>query len=136
MILSSKNKDASLELEVQEIETDRANGLGIKVLIKKKNLNAKFFNLWLEKDNLARFAKNLKKVAAGQASLAALNSPTEDDLYLVVVKKDQAFFVGIRVAVYNFTPTKLKDSVALSFEIESGSIPPFIKDWEYILAKF
>ena len=135
MILSNKKKAASIELELQEVETDRANGASVKVHIKRKHLNAIFFNLWIEKYDLAKFIKNLKKVVAGKANTAELNSPTEDDLYLILLRKDQSLFAGIRVTAYNFTPTKLKDSAALSFEIEPESLPLFIKELEYILAK-
>jgi hypothetical protein len=135
MILVNKKNDAFIELELQEVETDRANGIELKVHIKRKYLNAKFFYLWIEKDDLSRFIKNLKRVVAGKASIAKLNSPTRDDLYLVLVRKGPSFYIGVRVTAYNFTPTKLKDSVALSFEIGPESIPTFIKELERVLAK-
>jgi hypothetical protein len=136
MILISKINDASMAMELQEIETDRAKGIGVKIHIKKKNLNAKFFNLWIEKDSLSKFVRNLKKVIAGQASIAALNSQTRDDLYLVLVGKDELLFIGVQVSTYHFTPISFKNQVALSFEIEREYISLFIKELEYILAKF
>jgi hypothetical protein len=36
---------------------------------------------------------------------------------------------------YNFTPTKLKDSVCISLEIDHETIGPFIKELEEILVK-
>jgi hypothetical protein len=136
MILYDKKKVSKLEIELQEIEVDRATGIGVHVCIKRKHFNTKFFNLWIEKGNLSRFVRKLKGLVTGKVSMAELNSPVDDDFYLVLVRKDRSFFIGVQIKGYNFTPTKLKDFVSISFEIDLESIPPFIEELEQIITKF
>jgi hypothetical protein len=131
ILFNSKNK-SSIELELLEVETDRAAGIEVKVHIKRKYFNAKFFSLWIEKTDLSKFISDIRRLYNGKAAKASLNSPDEDDLHLILIRKDQIFFIGIRVKSYNFTPINIQDSVTLSLEIDKESIMPFINGLVYI----
>jgi hypothetical protein len=135
MIITGKKKE-SFELQLLELERDRATGIEVEIHLKRKSLSAKFFHLWIEKEELSKFIGGLKKLINGRVASVALNSPKGDDLYLVLMKKNDTFFLGIKVEAYNFTPIKIKDTVMLCFEANPETIPPFIKELETIRSMF
>jgi hypothetical protein len=136
MVITSKKGDASCEINLQEIEMDRAKGIEVEIRLKRKYLNVRFFHLWIDKSALSTFISMLMRFHTGKSSQAVLHSPDEEDLYIIFMRKGNSLFFGIKVQVYNFTPIKLKDSATLSFEIESENILIFIDNMKSILHEF
>ncbi len=127
MIISNAKNNEYVKFDVAEIESDRAEGVSLHLHIKKKNINAKFFYVWVSRGLLTRFAEDIGKILTGAIDRTEINTITHDGIRIEIKYTEEKYLTGIEIIVPNLLDIDIKDSASLGFEAAKESLETFNK---------
>jgi hypothetical protein len=93
--LISSDSKSQIILDIQEIEYDRAQGIGLHTWITTPNIEAVFYNVWVESSELRSFLTELNAYFENHQTYAHLKA-SDWELYITLNRNNTSDAVGFK----------------------------------------